>query len=218
MCSVSLKLYSDEALLQVAQIQRLDVPSQNDKNNFAELRNSLKDCAKFPEIFLHGEEGNAWEPNTSYDLISVNPLPKRDTLELCVSSMLQKVHITSQKFICNRNTNSVTQHMKPEHDSDGDPHHVDHDDYDPHHVDHDDWDLEQNEKDKKLQRNIVEIGQLVVMVASAALPGVAVLGLYLIKNTQKRLYVLIGLTVAFSMVTRFLTAASKIEIFAATAT
>jgi hypothetical protein len=57
----------------------------------------------------------------------------------------------------------------------------------------------------------------VVTVAAASLPVVAVLILYFIKNTLKRIYVLIGLTVAFAISTKLLTSAKSIEIFAATA-
>ena len=55
-----------------------------------------------------------------------------------------------------------------------------------------------------------------VMAAAAALPGVAVLILYFIKSVKKRIYVLIGLTVAFAIVTKCLTGAKKIEVFTAT--
>jgi hypothetical protein len=56
----------------------------------------------------------------------------------------------------------------------------------------------------------------IVMAAAAALPGVAVLILYLIKSIAKRIYVLIGLTVAFAIVAKCLTSAKKIEILTAT--
>lgn len=66
------------------------------------------------------------------------------------------------------------------------------------------------------ESHLKQISGLFVMAASAALPGVAVLILYFIKSTTRRIYVLIGLTVIFAIVTKLLTPAKKIEIFTAT--
>jgi hypothetical protein len=57
----------------------------------------------------------------------------------------------------------------------------------------------------------------VATIAAATLPVIAILILYFIKDTLRRIYVLIGLTVAFAVATKVLTSAKSIEIFAATA-
>lgn len=54
------------------------------------------------------------------------------------------------------------------------------------------------------------------MLAASLIPSIAVLVLYYIKSVEKRIFVLMGLTVAFATVTRLLTTAKKIEIFSAT--
>jgi len=60
------------------------------------------------------------------------------------------------------------------------------------------------------------ISGIIVIAASAALPGAAVLILYFIKSIVKRIFVLIGFTVAFGIVTKLLAPAKNIEIFSAT--
>jgi len=57
----------------------------------------------------------------------------------------------------------------------------------------------------------------IVALAGAILPVVSILALFFIKNTLKRIYTLMGLTVAFAIAVKALTSAKTTDIFAITA-
>jgi len=58
---------------------------------------------------------------------------------------------------------------------------------------------------------------LFATIASALLPIIAILVLYFVKSTLKRIYISIGLTAAFAVAMKLFTDAKKVELFAATA-
>ncbi|KFX96194.1 hypothetical protein V495_08479 [Pseudogymnoascus sp. VKM F-4514 (FW-929)] len=55
-------------------------------------------------------------------------------------------------------------------------------------------------------------------VLSSTLPVITILVLYVVKNTEKRIYITLGFTVAFAAILAICSSAKRVEIFAATAT
>jgi hypothetical protein len=66
-------------------------------------------------------------------------------------------------------------------------------------------------------RTITKLSSLVATVLSSVLPIVGVIVLYFVENTLARIGIIAGMTALFSLCLALLTAASKSEIFAATA-
>ena len=62
-----------------------------------------------------------------------------------------------------------------------------------------------------------EISAFVATAMAAMLPVLSVLALYFIKSTLRRIYALIGFTVAFAAFTKLFTSANNLDVFAATA-
>lgn len=70
-------------------IQSLDKPQDSDFDRFHELLDELRSEAKVPDTFLTGPERKAWE--NPYDLVSINPILKRDAMEKAIYKLIEKV-------------------------------------------------------------------------------------------------------------------------------
>jgi len=68
------------------------------------------------------------------------------------------------------------------------------------------------------EEKIDKAGTIISTTVASILPVIAVLGLFFIKSLVKRIYAMVGITAAFSILLASMSNAKRIEIFAATAT
>ena len=79
-------------------------------------------------------------------------------------------------------------------------------------------------EEAKLQRDFAQrkavqyLGGLLQCALAAAIPGLAVLGLYHLKSLDTRIYVLVGLGIGFAVAVKLLSFTRDVEIFGVTST
>jgi hypothetical protein len=197
----------DEALLQVAQIQQLNSATQKE---FSALRKQIDAVEEKVHItgtngvaHFEAQERRAWA--NAFDLVSLNPRDQPSLLEKALHWLLRHIFQPlwgrfKACFVCFKlplyatTENPLNMVIDP------------------------DAEREKYQEDFFRNKRAVHRTSGVIFNAFAAsIPGLCVLALYHLKDIKDRIYLLIGLAVAFAIIVRLTENNKDVEIFGVSA-
>ncbi|KAF2685245.1 hypothetical protein K458DRAFT_486862 [Lentithecium fluviatile CBS 122367] len=178
----------NELLLQVSQLSRANKPLKED---LSFLRDWLRDSKGGADFLARNQndESFLYEKDTQHDLITMSQYYRRSPEQDPFARLLRKRAIYLY-HMC------IGQHRKNKYRI-----------------------ADEESQTVAYDESMVERGaNLIATVLSSVLPLVAIVILNQSQDTQKRIYIAVGITAAFALILALSTNARRVEIFAATAT